>query len=56
LTASGQEALTKDTDIMHWNFRTDEEIPLLLLDDDWTFPVYISARLLLASFSSETVD
>ena len=41
---------------MQWNFRTDEEIPLLTLDEDWTFPVYISARMLLASFSTDSLD
>ncbi|XP_066935119.1 germ cell-less protein-like 1 [Clytia hemisphaerica] len=56
LTSSGQEALVKDTDIMQWNFRTDEEIPLLTLDEDWTFPVYISARMLLASFTTDSLD
>ena len=35
--------------MVQWNFRTDEEIPLLELDDDWNFPIYISARLQLAS-------
>lgn len=54
LTNNGQESLSKDTEILHWNFRTDEEIPLLVLDDEWTFPVYISARLLLAS--NDTLD
>jgi len=49
LKASGEEDLCKDTGVMHWNFRTDEEIPLLELDDNWQFPIYISARLQLAS-------
>ena len=49
LKASGEEDQSKDTGVVQWNFRTDEEIPLLELDDDWNFPIYISARLQLAS-------
>ena len=40
--------MCKDTGCMVWSFHTDEEIPLVILDDNWIFPVYVSARLLLA--------
>lgn len=49
LADSGQEALCKDTGVMTWTFQTDEEIPVIVFDDTWNFPVYISARLLLAT-------
>jgi len=49
LDEKGQEHLCKDTGLVNWNFRTDEEIQLITFDDTWEFPVYISARILLAS-------
>lgn len=47
LDENDEEDLSKDTGIMQWNFHTDEEIPLLELEDNWQFPIYISARLQL---------
>ena len=41
--------MNKDTGLLTWNFRTDEEVPLITFDESWEFPIYISARILLAS-------
>ena len=49
LDHKGQENLNKDTGLLTWNFRTDEEVPLITFDESWEFPIYISARILLAS-------
>ena len=56
MTTTGQEAVVKDTGVMQWDFRVDEEIPLLTLDENMAFPVYISARLLLASCSGHDLN
>ncbi|XP_065670716.1 germ cell-less protein-like 1 isoform X2 [Hydra vulgaris] len=48
---NGEELKALDTGILLWNFHTDEELPLLTLDDTWTFPVFVSTRFLLSNSS-----
>lgn len=46
---SGAEVNCKDTGLLHLILKTDEEAPLFQLDDNWNFPVFVSARIMIAS-------
>ncbi|XP_065071830.1 germ cell-less protein-like 1 [Rhopilema esculentum] len=46
---SGAEVNCKDTGLLHMMLKTDEEAPLFQLNENWTFPVFVSARIMIAS-------
>lgn len=46
---SGAEVKCKDSGLLHMMLKTDEEAPLFQLDENWNFPVFVSARIMIAS-------
>ena len=53
---NGAEEKFKDTGLLKIGFKCDEEVPLMTLDDSWTFPVYVSARWMMANPNDPAAD
>ena len=49
---SGAEINSRDSGLLHMMLKTDEEAPLFQLEENWTFPVFVSARIMIASHES----
>ena len=49
---AGAEVNSKDSGLLHMMLKTDEEAPLFQLEENWNFPVFVSARIMIASHES----
>jgi len=50
---SGAEINSKDSGLLHMMLKTDEEAPLFQLEENWNFPVFVSARIMIASHENQ---